>query len=722
MEMKGAPAVKPVTDTQKKKRSRVSLDPGNMMLLLYPVAIMIILLLAGLVRASVPNTEQFGGETGDFTRGELLLPDKAGQPVPAVMLAQEVHITITGIAARVKVVQEFVNPGTDWVNGIYVFPLPHESAVDRLKMKIGEREITGVIKEKEEAEAIYKKAASEGRKTSLLSQNRPNMFTTRVANIGPGEKIVLIMEYQQVARFEENVFSLRFPLAITPRYIPGAPLPATGDGVQRDVSFDSSGWARNTDQVPDASEITPQQSRIEDSGQPPVRLTVDIAAGFPLARLESLYHQVEKEERGEHHYRLTAGGGIPADRDFVLEWVPQTSKVTAALFHEDLGQERYFLLMLMPPQEVRVQEGPREIVFVLDVSGSMAGRSIVQAKEALALGLEGLRPQDRFNIISFSSSAHAMFDSSRMATAANLAEAKGFLAGLRADGGTEMRSALSLALTGEEHSSFIRQVVFLTDGAVGNEQALFGLIRERLGDTRLFTVGIGSAPNNYFMTRAASMGRGSFTYIADVGEVRTKMAGLLRKLSYPSFTDIRLKKEGNNASMELYPNPVPDLYHGEPLVLALRGSQEDESLLISGTAGGHEVEIRADISTSGSRPGVAAIWGRKKIRNLMESLALGADEQVTRQEVVATALRHRLVSRYTSLVAVDNQVSRPADRQATTRAVPTPAPRGLQMDAVFGGGARTATPSALLIIVGLALIGCALLVYCCRGQRWHRIS
>ncbi|WP_163335968.1 marine proteobacterial sortase target protein [Desulfopila sp. IMCC35008] len=720
--MKGAPAVKPVTDTQEKKRRRVSLDPGNMMLLLYPVAILIILLLAGMVRASVHNPEQADRDMGEFTRGELLLPDKTGQPVPAVMLRQDVNITITGIGARVKVVQEFVNRGDDWVNGIYVFPLPHESAVDRLKMKIGEREITGVIKEKEEAEAIYKKAASEGRKTSLLSQNRPNMFTTRVANIGPGEKIVLIMEYQQVARFEGNVFSLRFPLAITPRYIPGTVLPANEGAVTRKVSFDSSGWARNTDQVPDASDITPRQVQFENSGQPPVNLTVDIAAGFPLARLESMYHQVQKEEQGENHYRLTAQGSIAADRDFVLEWVPQNSKVAAALFHEELGSERYLLLMLMPPHEMQVQEGPREVVFVLDVSGSMAGRSIVQAKEALGRGLGGLRPQDRFNIISFSSSAHAMFDSSRMATATNLGEAKAYLAGLQAGGGTEMYSALSLALTGEEHPAFIRQVVFLTDGAVGNEQALLGLVRERLGDSRLFTVGIGSAPNDYFMTRAATMGRGSFTYIGDVGEVRNKMDTLLRKLRYPSFTDIRVKKEENSGSMELYPNPVPDLYHGEPLILALRGSQEEDSLIISGKAGGREVEIRADISTSGSRPGVAALWGRKKIRNLMENLALGADGEMIRQEVVATALHHRLVSRYTSLVAVDNEVSRPADKLAKTHAVPTPVPRGLQMDAVFGGGARTATPSTLLIIVGFALMGLAFLAYCCRGRRWDRLS
>jgi Ca-activated chloride channel homolog len=720
-EMKGVPVVKPVSDGKEKKRNRISLDPGNMMLVLYPVAIVIILLLAGLVRASTPNTGHDERLTGEYTRGELLLPDTSGQPVPAILLGQDVNITITGIGARVKIIQEFMNPGEDWVNGIYVFPLPHDSAVDRLRMKIGEREITGVIKEKEEAKAIYKKAAAEGRKSSLLSQNRPNMFTTRVANIGPREKIVLTLEYQQVVQYEDNVFSLRFPLAVTPRYIPGNPIPS-GETVKRDVSFDSSGWSHNTDQVPDGSEISPPQVKFEDSGQPPVSLKVDIAAGFQLARLESLYHQVKRVEQGENHYLLTTEGGIPADRDFVLEWEPQNSNVAAALFHEDLDDERYLLLMLLPPQEISEQEGPREIVFVLDVSGSMAGTSIVQAKEALSRGLDGLRPQDRFNIISFSSTAQALFDSSRMATAINLGEAKGYLFGLKADGGTEMSSALRLALNGEENSGYIRQVVFLTDGAVGNEQQLLKMIRERLGDSRLFTVGIGSAPNDFFMTRAAVMGRGSFTYIGKVAEVKSKMEMLLRKLRYPSLTDIRVEGEHASGTMELYPDPVPDLYYGEPLILALRVQKGDDSLVISGKAGGKNVEIRTDISTSGSRPGVAALWGRKKIRNLMENLALGADSTTIRKEVVATALHHRLVSRYTSLVAVDDRVSRPAEKPATTRTIPTPVPRGLQMEAVFGGGASTATASALLIATGLALMIFALLVYYSRRRRWDRLT
>lgn len=707
------------------KPRRFSFDPGNMMLLLYPLVILAILLLGGLVRAAVPTG---GGDTvspyaQEIKSGELLLPDDLGRPVPAVMLSQEVNMTVTGVVARVKLVQEFRNPGNGWVNGMYLFPLPHDSAVDRLLMTIGEREVVGVIKEKGEAEAIYKKAAAQGRKTSLVSQQRPNMFTTRVANIGPGEKVRITIEYQQQALFRDKVFSLRFPMAVTPRYIPGNGLVDGEEVVRRDVSFDMNGWARNSGEVPDAAEITPPQLPATETGQPPVRFSIDFVAGFPLARLESLYHPLLKEQTAEHGYRLTSPEGLVPDRDFVLEWEHNSGEVSAALFHEDGGDERYMLLMLMPPVEKEQVSLPREVVFILDVSGSMAGPSIIQAKAALKKALDGLRPRDRFTIISFSSTAHTLFASSRMATYDNLAQAREYLAGLHAGGGTEMSSALRLALNGQERADRIRQVVFLTDGAVGNEQNLMKMIREKLGDSRLFTVGIGSAPNDYFMTRAASIGRGSFTFIAEVEEVEEKMGQLLDKLRYPAFTDISLVKEDGGEEMEVYPDPLPDLYHGEPLVVAVRRAEDDRTnLVLTGRSGGRRIELSVDTQNSGSRPGLASLWGRKKIRNLMESLALGADKGVIRGKVVQTALDHGLVSRYTSLVAVDTVVSRPEAEKAVKSTAPTPAPRGLQMQAVFGGGARTATAGRLQLAAGLSLLLIGMMFYFLNRRRpvWDR--
>lgn len=358
------------------------LDPGNLLMVVYISVLVCFLLLGGLADSAGAVSEDTGGvQPGEVRRGELLVAMENGRLQPAPLLSQQVNIKVSGIVARVAVEQHFVNTGESWIEAVYVFPLPDESSVDHLRLRVGERILEGRIMEKEEAERTHEQAKNEGRKSSLLVQNRANIFTTRVANIGPGEEVTVEIEYQQTVGFADGVFSLRFPMVVGPRYIPGQ---SPAEGAEQPVSVNATGWAKNTDQVPDASQITPP---VDLAGQTtiPVDMTVDLAAGIPLARIDSLYHGIVSKVVGEGHYAIRLTGEIKADRDFVLEWQPaQTGDAQAALFAETLGNDQYLLLMLMPPQTMAESPVPREVVFILDVSGSMAGTSILQAKAAIA--------------------------------------------------------------------------------------------------------------------------------------------------------------------------------------------------------------------------------------------------------------------------------------------------------------------------------------------------
>ena len=436
--------------------------------------------------------------------------------------------------------------------------------------------------------------------------------------------------------------------------------------------------------------------------------------------IESLYHGVDTQEKEKGVYTIRFNGEVKANRDFVLEWEPEKEDtVAAALFSEDKGMDRYLLLMLLPPAQTEmIVSVPREMIFILDTSGSMAGPSLIQAKNALSLAISRLQPQDRFNVIEFNSTTHALFDAPRPAESADVAAALHFVSGLTAQGGTEIAPALRMALDGRNDHDRVRQVVFLTDGSVGNEGELFSLISDRLGDSLLFTIGIGSAPNSYFMTRAASMGRGTYTFIGKVEEVKEKMTNLFKKLEHPVVSGLALAAaDGSRKGLEIYPEPLPDLYDGEPIMALIKADQRIAGLHLTGMQAGQFRQIAIDTTHFAERPGIAALWARKKIRNEMESLHLGADKEQVRKAVLATALEHHLVSDCTSLVAVEQQVARPAEKDLASAHLKTNLPQGWQYDKVFGGTAKTATPSELLMILGVLLLLLALLLAKDRKER-----
>ena len=608
--------------------------------------------------------------------GSLLLKMKSGYK-PATRINSEVDITVSGLTVRASLRQSFRNDGTEWVEGLYVFPLPDGAAVDHMRMQVGERVIEGEVQEKKKAKATYEKAKREGKRASLVKQERANLFTTAVANLGPGETVTIEIEYLDTAQYDEGTFSLRFPMTLTPRYIPGVP---NGDR-------QGSGWSADTGRVPDASLVTPPQVASSKDHRISVRAVID--AGLPLEFVASRYHPVKVEEQDDIYDVRFAQSDIAMDHDFELIWRPSRSaSPRAMLFSETLDGEPHLLLMMVPPNDKNVSTVilPRDLVFVIDTSGSMHGVSIQQAKRALQLALSGLRPVDRFNVIQFNSTTEMLFTASVTATNANVDRAREFVDNLRANGGTEMRPALQRALRSADVATHLRQVIFITDGSVGNETELYSLIENELGNARLFTVGIGSAPNGWFMRKAAESGRGTHVTISALHEVNEKMGRLFRKLERPQVTDIVVEWP-DDVEAEPYPATVPDLYDGEPVVIRARlkrAPRGGDQLKISGRSAGGEWGAEMPLTGNVDSPGIAAVWARAHIASLLDSERRGANAETVRAAVVETALRHHLVSKFTSLVAVDKTPVRPVDLASKTEQVPNLLAHGQSQRAIFG--------------------------------------
>ncbi len=595
------------------------------------------------------------------TSGTMLL--KTTQPglyVAAPTVETDVHLRVRGLILRGEVTQRFRNPESTCAEAVYAFPLPEDAAVDRLRMTIGGRVIEGEVRKRGEAKQVYEQAKSEGKKASLLEQQRPNLFTVSIANVGAGEEVVVSIEYQQRVEYRDGAFRLRFPMTVGPRY-------KAGDVT---VAFTGRTEARST------------------------RLTVDLDSGFSLRRVESSYHQISKATLSGSRTTVTLDDAR-ADRDFELVWQPDLgSEPRSALFTES-GKETYGLLMLMPPASPEKSALPKETIFIIDTSGSMNGPSIDEAKRALTLALEKLSPRDRFNVIEFNSVTHVLFDAARPSTPDALSQAKEWVGNLEANGGTEMMGALQAALGRPGEPGYVRQVIFMTDGQVGNESELFAYIREHLGNSRLFTVGIGAAPNSHFMREAARFGRGTFTYIGNTTEVEEKMTTLFTKLESPVLTNVAVRFD--DPAAEVWPQRIPDLYAGEPVIVAVRFSKPSGRVIASASRGAAEWNDVHAVSNTSEEAGIGKLWARMKIEALSDAPDVGRDE------IAALALEHHLVTQFTSLVAVDVTPAGTPAEACETRPVPLNLPDrwGGSVDGSLPG---TASPAPLMMMMGVLLL------------------
>ncbi|GLK57587.1 marine proteobacterial sortase target protein [Methylopila capsulata] len=673
--------------------------------------------------------------------GALLLKGATpGAYVEAPAVRADYDVTVSGPTQRTRVTQAFVNPGSGWIEGVYVFPLPENGAVDAMRMVVGGRVVVAEIKERAAAKAAYEQARRAGQAAALTEQERPNMFTNSVANIGPGETVVVQIEYQAPVRRDGDVSSLRIPLVVAPRYVPAAAarVETVSDAAPSDAP-------RGGDPVPDRDRVTPPVLDPATSAPTnPVTITVRLQAGFPVATIESAHHAVRTEAPAPDQRVVTLDGPVAADRDFELSWTATPAAApSVGLFRERVGDADYLLAYVTPPAaKAAPVDTPREAVFVIDNSGSMGGPSMAQAKASLAFALRRLKPADRFNVIRFDDTMDTLFADALPATEANVARALRFVEALQAQGGTEMLPALKAALNDPRPADerFLRQIVFLTDGAVADEQRMFDAIAAGRGRSRLFMVGIGSAPNSHLMSRAAELGRGTFTHIGSAAQVEENMRALFGKLESPAVTNLSLAIPGGAADMT--PAIVPDLYRGEPLVVALRLPRAEGAVEIRGTIGDQPWRETLNLADATPGAGVSKLWARRKIDDaeIARTTATLTPDQAD-AAILRLALEHHLVTRLTSLVAVDATPRRSADAPLDRADVPLNLPAGWDFEKVFGSRApaaplrradlgdpvavaaarevslpQTATDAELRLLAGLGLLGAALLVAVARRR------
>lgn len=679
---------------------------------LFRFLLLIILLPTSFFTYANSDERMVVNDLSDIKQGSLLFKG-ADYFTPAAQLKLDVSMQVTGLINRVKVIQEFTNTTNEWQEAIYVFPLPNEAAVDHMLLKIGDRLIEGQIKEKKDAKRIYENAKRDGKHAALTEQDRPNIFTTSVSNISPGQTVYVEIEYQEIVSYDSGTFSLRFPMVVAPRYIPGK---------QTVTGFDGSGWAKNTDQVVDATRITPPITT-DDIRQNNVSIKIDLNSGFALDVINSPYHQIATTENNNQYQIQLQQESTLANRDFVLSWqIHPSDTPSAALFTEQKQDATYAMIMMVPPTQNRIESLNREINYVIDTSGSMGGQSILQAKAALELALSRLKPSDRFNVIQFNSYTSSVFSESRMASSNNIQSAVNYVRHLQANGGTEIAPALSAALDNQQvheiNDQNIRQVIFLTDGSIGNEQALFDIINKKLGQSRLFTIGIGSAPNSHFMQRAAEFGRGTHTYIGNLNEVKIRMQALFDKIENPILKDIKTSW-GSETQIESWPQKVSDLYRGEPLLIIAKADTLPDRISISGQLAQNEWAAELKLNGGQDRSGVSTLWARQKIASLMQAKR---DEEFdsVKEIIIKTALTHHLVSQYTSLVAVDVTPTRPIHENINSKTIQNQLPAGWvpNSNSLFPQSfPATATNARVQFLIGLLLFLLATFAYLQSPQR-----
>jgi len=425
--------------------------------------------------------------------GQLLM--RAGDELSsAILLSTDIKVSVAGSSSRTIVSQRFINTGETWAEGVYVFPIGQNAAVDTLKLRIGDRFIEGIIKEKQEAKVIYKEAKAEGKKTALIEQQKPNLFTNKIANIGPGEIVVVQIEFHSKLLPKDGSWELRLPLVSAPRF--------DIDAIEEKIEFGNSGFSdqsMNTDYNENIDIKVLEQTELFN----PVEISIDLNTGFELNSLKSSFHKVDIDKLSNGHHRISLLGPISSDRDFVLRWTAVDKDTQTSLFKETQAGQDHLLLTLNPPLTNKNKHSPdREIIFIQDISGSMGGQPIRQSKIGLEMAIKRLKPQDKFNIVLFNDRYSSYSRTPVKATAKERDKAIRYVRRLQADGGTEMYPALKFSLMNfRSNKSVLKQLIFLTDGAVTQESRLFSLINRELKTARLFTIGIGSAPNSFFMTR-----------------------------------------------------------------------------------------------------------------------------------------------------------------------------------------------------------------------------
>lgn len=586
-----------------------------------------------------------------------------------------VDARVVGMSALYTVEQTFENPYDEPIDAVYVFPLGDESAVTRYQIVIGDRTIEGEIAKRDDARRTYEAAKAEGHTAALLEQEKRNVFSQRIANLAPRAQIKVRFELSELLTYVEGQYELAFPLVVGPRYLPA----------DRAAHGRSPVGSRLAGQPGGAGTSIPYtKSTLADST---VSFTADIDAGVPVHGVTSPSHQLAVRDAGptKRIVTLARAGELP-NRDLVVRYKVASEQTMIGVMAHRTDKRGYFTLTVQPKAAYRIGEvAPREVMIVIDTSGSMEGEPIAQARALATKLVDSLQPHDTFDVIGFAGSIDVMSPTAIAGDANGKARGKQFIAQLAAGGGTEMGPAIAQALARDPGADRIRMIYFLTDGFVGNDDVIVSAARSHLGSNRLFPVGVGTAPNRSLLNQLAAVGRGFPSYL-NLGESAQALGDtLVRRSAYPYMTNIAIDWKGL-AVTDLVPKTIPDVYAGAPLVVSGTYSRAGRATIeVSATTAGRRVTIPIEVALPDRHDAepVAALWARRSIDEL---LALAGDhvDDATIARVTELGLAHHMVTEWTSFVAVDRTRVVAPGGKARLVEQPALAPHGVNLDTAVG--------------------------------------
>jgi Ca-activated chloride channel homolog len=606
------------------------------------ICIVAIFSLSGIVHHE--SAEAAGPKPRQQTSGSLRVVDRSGKKASECPLKHtDVKAQVSGFLSRVTVTQDFENPFPDKIEAVYTFPLPEAAAVDDLTMLIGDRTIKGKIMRRQDAQTTYAAAKQMGQIASLLDQERPNIFTQQVANIMPGQQIRITISYVETLKYEDGSYQWIFPMVVAPLYTPEG-----GAG----------------DQSNSSSRIAPPRLPEGMRAGHDVSLEIDLDAGVPIVALNSETHETEVQQKDEKHavVQLKDRVTIP-NKDFILTYRVAGDNINDAVLTHRSDRGGFFTLILQPPQRVTSEDVmPKEIVFVLDTSGSMSGFPIETAKQTMQLALDTLYSHDTFNLITFAGDTEILFPNPVPATPENLRMAKKFLASREGNGSTEMMKAIKAAFDPSDSQYHIRLACFMTDGQVGNEQEILAEIQKH-SNARVFAMGFGDAPNRSLLDKMSAYGRGEVNYVLATSGSKDAARRFNDRIRNPLLTDLSIDWSDLPIT-EIYPRRIPDLFSVKPVIVSGRYAKGAKGTIrLKGKMAGQDFvrEIPVELpEVENDHDVLATLWARRRIDDLMEEeIANAADKAAQdqkREEITELGLTFKLMTQYTSFVAVDDVI------------------------------------------------------------------
>jgi Ca-activated chloride channel family protein len=622
----------------------------------------------------------FGPEPKTLPAPELRGHTADGTVVEMPLAHTSVRARVSGSIARVEVQQLFQNPGTSRLEAVYKFPLPENAAVIEMLFRIRDRVVIGEIRPRGEAREVYEQAKSEGKTAALTEQERPNLFTQSVANIPPGESVEVVLRYVHEIPFDDGRYRFVFPTTIGPRYMPASKI---------------------AEAAPITIGVLPQGMRAAHD----VDIAVELSPASAFAEIGARSHRIVTGADGGRRIVTLAGDDRIPNKDFILQWRPAHPEPDARAIVGEEKNARWMMLFVQPPAEVRKgQVRPKEVVFLLDKSGSMMGEPIETAKKVIEKTLTTMGPRDTFRLLAFDSSVEAMSPEPLSPTDENRKAAGHYLARLSGGGGTEMLRGIQAVLDlPPVDPGRLRVVVFATDGFIGNEAEIIKHIEAGRGQTRVFGFGIGSSVNRYLIEGVARAGRGVADYVRQGESPDVAVERLHRRLDQPLLTDLDMQFEGFHVR-DMQPSRLPDLFAGQPLVIVGKvdgAAQNGASVVLRGKLGEAAWERRIPLAASREDGELlGTLWARRRIGELVDGGEYGRVSKEAETEVTALGMTRHLVTPYTSFVAVERTLKANLQIPLMQVLVPNALPEGVSHDGVFGAASVTAEVTPMRVKPG----------------------